>query len=328
MTVFLAELGKKLAERWLTLLVLPGLVYLTCAVVAATLRHGRALDVAALRDTANRIAAQPASASPGAVLLAAAGILAAAAAAALTAAALGQAVERVWTTPGRNPLARRLTERRRKRWDEADARVRREITAAVRAGAGSAPQVSGAPAHEVGDAIGARNAIGLTRPQRPTWIGDRLYAADQRVHAAYDLDLDSAWPRLWLIMPEQTRAELTVARDNHTAAARLAGWAILYLPLGWWWWPAIPVTVAIALTARVRARQAAAVLADLVEATVDLYGRDLAVQLGISHDGPLTRQTGLAITGTLRKDLESLPAVPATSVEQRAVPEVRDRDTS
>lgn len=35
MNAFLGELGKKLAERWLTLLVLPGLLYITVITVAS-----------------------------------------------------------------------------------------------------------------------------------------------------------------------------------------------------------------------------------------------------------------------------------------------------
>ncbi|WP_328580499.1 hypothetical protein [Streptomyces sp. NBC_00370] len=44
-------------------------------------------------------------------------------------------------------------------------------------------------------------------------------------------------------------------------------------------------------------------LADLVEATVDLHGTLLAQALGLTGDWPiLTRDTGLEITGILRKD--------------------------
>ena len=129
--------------------------------------------------------------------------------------------------------------------------------------------------------------------------------ATQRIHTAYDLDLSSAWPRLWLVIPEAVRTELTAARDAYTAAARLTGWAMLYLLPALWWWPALPIAAAIAVTAWVRARTATAVLAELIEATVDLYGRDLATQLGIPTDGPLSREMGLAITTTLRKDPET-----------------------
>ncbi|MFC7643160.1 hypothetical protein ACFQX6_21680 [Streptosporangium lutulentum] len=161
------------------------------------------------------------------------------------------------------------------------------------------------PVPDVAAAIAARDAIGLVPPRRPTWIGDRLRAADQRVHTAYDLDLTGAWPRLWLLVPDAARTELIVARDAYVAAARLVGWALLYLLVAWWWWPALPVALALAVTGWIRARDTVVVLADLIEAIVDLYGRDLATQLGVPASGPLSRETGLAISTTLRKDPET-----------------------
>ncbi|MGV9538736.1 hypothetical protein ACWDR9_34460, partial [Streptosporangium sandarakinum] len=83
MTGFLDELGKKLAERWFTLLVLPGLVYLVFVAGAVTLGHSHAFDPAVLRDAADRLAARPAASAPGTVVLGATAVLAAAAAAGL-----------------------------------------------------------------------------------------------------------------------------------------------------------------------------------------------------------------------------------------------------
>ncbi|GGP87343.1 hypothetical protein [Streptosporangium pseudovulgare] len=316
MTGFLDELGKKLAERWFTLLVLPGLVYLIFVAGAVTLGHSHAFDPAVLRDATDRLAARPAASAPGTVVLGATAVLAAAAAAGLAAGALGRLAERAWSFPGHRRPARLLAERRRRRWREADARVHRMVVAAVRAqasrpAAGPAKEAPAAvgPAEEaaegLAEAISARNDIALCLPRHPTWIGDRLYAMDRRVHDAYDLDLTGAWPRLWLVIPDTARAELTAARDAHAAAARLAGWAVLYLSVAAVWWPAVLVAMIVGATAWARARATTASLADLVEASVDLYGRDLAVQLGLPGDGPMSRETGLAITSALRKDPET-----------------------
>src|SRR6185312_7274880 len=46
----LQELGKKLAEKWVTLLVLPGILLAATTLVALTLGHARALDLAGLVD--------------------------------------------------------------------------------------------------------------------------------------------------------------------------------------------------------------------------------------------------------------------------------------
>ncbi|MEU4541497.1 hypothetical protein AB0G15_42375 [Streptosporangium sp. NPDC023825] len=300
MSGFFDELGKKLAERWLTLLVFPGLIYLVCLTIALVLQHDNALCPETLLKEMDRLTAQPAAANARVLLLAVVAILAAAGAAGLAAGALGWLLERAWNSKGRHRPARWLTAHRQRRWDNAQTRVRRQTTLAARA-----RPASGESPPDVAAAIAARQSIGLLRPQRPTWIADRLHAADQRLYQAYDLDLTSAWPRLWLIIPDTARTELTTAHNAYSTAARLAGWAILYLPLAWWWWPALPITAVLTMTAWIRARTAIAVLADLVEATVDLFSRDLAIQLGILTDGPMTRHAGLAVTVTLRKDPET-----------------------
>lgn len=43
-------------------------------------------------------------------------------------------------------------------------------------------------------------------------------------------------------------------------------------------------------------------LAALTESTVDLYGADLARQVGVECDGPLTGDAGRELTVRLRKD--------------------------
>lgn len=286
MTAFLSALAGKAAEKWLGLLVLPGAGYLACAAAAVVLGHAHALDLGELQKAVDRLAAHPGASSAGAILLVAAGMLAAAALAGLCARASAVVVERLWTMRGDGWPARVLVQRRVRRWREADAAVEAAGTRA-----------------ELSRAIERRDAIALVRPRRPTWIGDRLHAVDQRVYDAYDLDLSSAWPRLWLTVPDAVRAELVSAREAYGAACGLAGWAVLYLVLGAWWWPALPAAVVVAATAWVRGRSATAVFADLVEATIDLHAITLAQELGLTGERPaLTRDVGDAITATLRKD--------------------------
>ncbi len=108
MDAFLGELGK-LADRWLTLLVLPGLLYLTVLTVAGVLGHHHATDPGALQAWADTVAAAPTSRSPAVVLAGVLGVLTGAAGAGLAATALGQLTQRAWTTPGRRAPARWLT---------------------------------------------------------------------------------------------------------------------------------------------------------------------------------------------------------------------------
>ncbi|MFG2004246.1 hypothetical protein ACGFNU_34310 [Spirillospora sp. NPDC048911] len=272
MNGFLAEVGKKLAERWLALLALPGLLYLATAAVAITLGHGHALDAARLGDRITAWSASgPLRSVGGAALIMLAALLASVAAG-LLASGLAVLIELAWTTPGRRRPARWLTDLRRHRSRTAKARADNATTqiALVRA-------------------IAAADRICLLEADRPTWLADRLRVTRLRMAAAYDLDLDTAWPRLWLLIPIETRQELAAARDALGSLFRLSAWSLLYLPLAIWWWPAIPIAAALHGTAVLRVRPAATNLADLVEATVDLHIIELSERLSVQLPDLTTR---------------------------------------
>ncbi|MFE0155881.1 hypothetical protein ACFWY5_52720 [Nonomuraea sp. NPDC059007] len=300
MNSFLAGIGAKLAERWATLLVLPGLIYLFAGTVAGVLGHRHALNVSWLASWIDRMAAEPVSASMGAILLVSAGVLSASAVAGLLASVLGRALEWAWHRPEGRRLSRFLTGRRRARWDREDARITRELAASVPSGRSTVRLPPAAVA-----ALGRRDAVSLEPPAGPTWIGDRFRALTVRVRRAYALDLLAVWPRLWLLLPDPPRAEITAVQDSHAAAARLGGWALLYLILGAIWWPALLAAVVLGLTSWYRARSTAEVLAALIEAAVDLHACDLAAQLGLSDGGPVTRGLGRSIAELIEKSPET-----------------------
>ncbi|MET9767298.1 hypothetical protein [Streptomyces sp. NPDC006415] len=102
-----------------------------------------------------------------------------------------------------------------------------------------------------------------------------------RVHGRYGLDLEPTWPRLWALLPETLRADVISARQAYDSAARLAGWALLYAALAVLWWPSALAGAAVLVTAVARARDAASLLATLVETAVDLHLTDLAERLGV-----------------------------------------------
>jgi hypothetical protein len=304
MTGFLAGLGTKLAERWVALLVLPGLIYISAAAAAVVLGHRHALDLSLLASDIVRLAAQPASSNVGVILLTATAVVAASAAAGLLASALGQALEWSWHRPEHRRLSSWLTRNRRSRWQRADQAADWHIADDVRnhsrnstASAKLSPATIRVLAH--------RDAIAQEPPAGPTWIGDRFRALAVRVRRAYALDIHTVWPSLWLLLPDQPRAEITAARDGYTAAGRLGGWAILYLLLGTVSWPALLAAVLLAAIARYRARRTAQTLAELIEAAVDCHTRDLATRLGFDCEGPLTRHVGVAMTDLLNKDPET-----------------------
>lgn len=296
MNAFLAELGKQLVSRWVAALMLPGALFAGAVVLARLLGQRHAVDLRVLRGWLAEVTTNPAGGSAATLLIAVAAFLLGAAAAGLAVQALGVLVAWVWSLAGSVPVLRRLAERRRRRWLRADAEVAAAEHALV------ADPADPVRRERTRRAIARRTAICLVEAERPTWIGDRLHAADVRVHRRYGIDLAPVWPRLWLVLPEEARAELTAVQDRCASAARLVGWGVLYAALGILWWPALVVGLAALLTARHRCRLAVAVYADLVEATVDLHGRDLAVRLGLTCPDRLTEEVGTQITAIVRKD--------------------------
>jgi hypothetical protein len=284
MTGFLGEIGQKLADRWAALLVVPGLLYLAAVTAAAVLGQARALSYPDLSRKIAAWAASPASKSPGGTVLIVAAILAGSVVAGLAAVAGGRFTEILWTLPGKRAPAKWLADARRNRSQEAKAIA----------------DTSADPA-AVDKAIARADRICLIQADRPTWVGDRLRACRVRIERAYGLDLNAAWPRLWLIVPDTVRTELGTASDAFTAAARLTAWAVLYLILGIWWWPAVIIALIAGATGIIRARQATGNLADLIESTVDLHSRDLATQLGGQAPGQVTPVIGRRLTTQMRK---------------------------
>ncbi|WP_158852115.1 hypothetical protein [Saccharothrix deserti] len=256
MNPFLQSLGGKLAERWVTTLVLPGALFVAAAVCAVRLGHRHALDV--VRVGNDVVAAFPRLP----VAVAAVGLLLGAAAAAFAAQALGALVQAVWVKPWRGPaawLARPVVAVRGWRFDRA----------AARAG------VDPVPAY---------------RPRRATWIGERFRLLDSRVAAQYQgLRLGPLWPRLWLLVPEPARLPVQAAETRFHSATTLVGWGVLYAALGPRWYPAAVVGLGVAVVGWRRARAAAAALTELIEATVDTHLDVLTTALG--HPLPPTGLT-------------------------------------
>lgn len=123
------------------------------------------------------------------------------------------------------------------------------------------------------------------RPARPnevlpTRIGNILRAAETRPYHRYGLDAVIVWPRLWLVLPDLVRHELTGARGSLDSSVAAVIWAVGFVAFSPWAWWAAPAGIVIAAAAArwwVPAR--AEVFADLVEATFDLYRTALYQQL-------------------------------------------------
>ncbi|MFF1872810.1 hypothetical protein [Kitasatospora herbaricolor] len=309
---FLSGLGEKLAERWLTLLVLPGALYIAAVVAAPTLGHAHALDASRLTHQIAVWAKSPTVTTVSGQIILLAAILASAAAAGLAAQALGRIIEililaadwRAWPGWVRDFVGWRV-DKRRDRWDSAYAAYEAARTAAADA------RVHGTHVDRVARDAAYRELarIAETRPDRPTWSGDRIHSVSIRLRDELGLDLTWAWPSLWLTLKEQVRTEITSARTSLTRATALAGWAVLYAPLLFWWWPAVLVTATLAVTAWRQTRTAADTYGQLVDAATRLHVLDLAKQLHLPHAGPATPEIGSTLTNHLTPPA---PAAPPT----------------
>ncbi|MCX5400321.1 hypothetical protein [Streptomyces sp. NBC_00102] len=301
MNSLLTTLGGKLAERWLNLLVLPGALFLAAAAAGTTLGHRHWHDTDRLRAALDDLAIRPALDRAGTAALLVALLLLAASAASLAAQFLGGAIERYWLRFGRDRVSRALTACRARRWRELDTRYEEAHGDLSAAGGGPWPPPD--VQARIENLAGSRDRIALRAPTRPTWYGDRVQAARERVHAAYGVDLAAVWPRLWLTLPEQAVRQIQSAQDSFAAAARIGAWAAGYALLACWWWPAALVAVCCAAVARSRARDALELFAELIEAAVDVHGRELAERIGLNgaESAVLTDEVGERMSELFRK---------------------------
>ncbi|TGO02778.1 hypothetical protein PN36_19325 [Candidatus Thiomargarita nelsonii] len=105
----------------------------------------------------------------------------------------------------------------------------------------------------------------------PTRLGNILRAAEQRPQEKYGLDAIICWPRLWLVLPDAAKAEITQARNNLNDAAQIWLWGVLLVIWTVWTWWAIPVALLLAFVAYHWMIQAAEIYVQLVESSFDLY---------------------------------------------------------
>lgn len=283
MTGLLTELGKRVAERWLSTLLLPGLLYTTAIICAHQLGWRHALDAGYLQTRIDH-GYHTLAAHPGRIITAVIVTGLAATAAGLAAHAIATPVHRAFVAP--SPRWWLIPRRRRSRMAAGPLwwLLRRRTK--------------------------ARAAIAGRRPRPPvrylprcaTPIGDRFRLIGERIDAQYGLDATLAWPRLWLLLPDTARAPVQTAHEQYRAATTLTAWGLLYLTLAPIWPPALPAGIAAAVLGYRRALTAAEVLADLIEATIDTQQPALAAIAGITlQHGRITRADGHRINDILNK---------------------------
>ncbi|MEU9980488.1 hypothetical protein [Streptomyces sp. NPDC050856] len=298
MAPLLDSLGQKLAEKWLSALAAPGLLFVAAVVCGAVLGHGEALDGAALLERTGRWTARTARWSTVGQIAAVAAVVLASVAAGTFVRTCARGAERIWTGDWPSlagPLADRLTTRRRGRWRavQSDIARLRRATPAHRRTTRQRQAIDGLTAR--------RDAIAPAEPSRPTATGDRIGAAETRLRHQYGIDLASCWPRLWLVLPDDVRTELRASRARFDAALAGSVWACCYAVLGCFWWPAAVGAAVTGLVAWRRGRLVGAAHAELLESTVDVHLRRLAEELGLGAPGPADLRLGTAVNRVARK---------------------------
>jgi hypothetical protein len=278
-----------------SLLAIPGLLFLTALLVGARLRWAHAVDVEYVLDSLDKLVAGIGRWPSARKALGVAGVLLAAAAVGLTVGGLAAGIRLIWLGRWPAPLARRFITGRQDRWDVlVDRRFALESTHSR----------TDEMQAKINDLAAQANWLALARPASPTWIGDRFKAVESISHQRYGLDLTFVWLAFWLVAPDLVRSETEAAGSQFADATVRGAWAALYALLALLWPPSAGVAVVLDVAAWRRGRSSAAAQTRLVEAALDLHGRALATTLGVSGadaTGPLTPEEGVEITRICRK---------------------------
>jgi hypothetical protein len=106
---------------------------------------------------------------------------------------------------------------------------------------------------------------------KPTVLGNILRAGETAPYHKYGLDVVVCWPRLWLLLPDNARADLATARQSLDTLSELWFWGLLFVL----WTFLTPWALLIAFLwmylAYFLLQQSARAYADLLEAAFDLY---------------------------------------------------------
>jgi hypothetical protein len=113
----------------------------------------------------------------------------------------------------------------------------------------------------------------------PTRLGNLLRAMESRPRDHYGLDAVACWSRLWFVLPEEVRKEVTDSRGVLDQYAEIWAWAVLFLAWTYFSWWAAFLGIAAAIIAYRGMMTAAILYGDLVMACYDLHRFDLYVAL-------------------------------------------------
>jgi hypothetical protein len=141
----------------------------------------------------------------------------------------------------------------------------------------------------------------------PTRLGNLLRALELRPQEKYGLDIFVCWPRLWLVLPDNVKKEIIIARDNLDTTARIWMWGLLFLvwtPFTAW---VIPISVIVIFLAYHWMLQAASTYGQLIESSFDLYRAELyqALRWPLPNNPAEERKQGEQLTAYLWRGSDS-----------------------
>lgn len=112
------------------------------------------------------------------------------------------------------------------------------------------------------------------RYRMPTRLGNGMRAAEIRPWTRYGLDSVVCWPRLWLVLPDATRQEVSAARASLYLSTQAWTCAVLACAGVIWSWWALPLGIAAAAMIYYWPVLGTAQLyCDLVDAAYDVHRR-------------------------------------------------------
>ncbi len=153
-----------------------------------------------------------------------------------------------------------------------------------------------------------RMLIPLEEAQRmPTRLGNLLRALELRPKEKYGLDIFVCWFRLWLVLPDNVKKEIVIARDNLNTTARIWMWGLLFLvwaPFTAW---VVPISVIVMFFAYHWMLQTANIYGQLIESSFDLYRFKLYQELRwpLPKNPAKERQQGEQLTAYLWRGSDS-----------------------
>ncbi len=141
----------------------------------------------------------------------------------------------------------------------------------------------------------------------PTRLGNLLRALELRPQEKYGLDIFVCWSRLWLILPDNVKKEIGIARDNLDTIAHIWMWGLLFLvwtPFTAW---VIIISIVVMFLAYHQMLQAASIYGQLIESSFDLYRSNLYQELRwpLPKNPAEERQQGEQLTDYLWRGSDS-----------------------